>query len=784
MYRRIKEIDLTGEREGEARDMINWKDLKISKLLTISQILIIVLVLTMGVISAFATQRLWHYNESLRNHPFTTQAALAAIQNDALNIRLTMEEVVIKNNPMTSQTDKIRMDSYEVDANKQIKILENSYLGPKDDLDEVKEAIQEYHSVRVDTLDLLDAGNFTEASKRVRYDGICGVYARALIMKVNVMNDFATNKADELYQGALHNRNQTMWVLAICIIVISLLISAALMNLRKNIVPALKQLTNAADNFKQGNPPIKINYESSNELGILANSFQTMTERIESEVTAKIKQEAILLAARKEISMQAELLEVQAAYYVEKQLMEATLVSIGDGVISCDKNYNIIFLNKVAENLTGWNQENAVGLPIEEVFDIANEITLEKSENIIKKVILSGEIAELANHTVLISKDVKTIPIEDSAAPIFDESGNIVGAVLVFRDVTEKRQKLQSIEYLSYHDELTGLYNRRFYEEEMKRIDTPRNLPLTIVMGDVNGLKLVNDSFGHVIGDELLKKAAKAIKKGCRADDIIARLGGDEFIAILPNTGKTEINDIINRIKTNIDDEKIYDLEISISFGYGTKEKEGQSIQEIFKSAEDSMYRQKLGESSSIKSKTIDLIMNTLYEKNPREQLHSKRVSETCEFISHSMNLSEADTQQMKIAGLMHDIGKIGIDENVLNSPGLLNHQEWEEIKRHSEVGYRILSSCNEFAEIAISVLEHHERWDGKGYPKGLQGEEISLAARIIAIADSFDAMTGERTYKASLSNEEALEEIMKCAGTQFDPNITKVFVKRLLMES
>ena len=763
---------------------MNWKDLKISRMLTISQIAIIILVIIMGIISAFATQRLWQYNETLRNHPFTTQAALASIQTDILNIRLTMEEVVIKNNPMTSQADKIRMDSYELDTHKQIKILENSYLGPKSDLQDVKDAIKEYYSVRMETLEILDAGNVVEASKQVRYDGIGGVHARAVMIKVNVMNEFATIKADQLYEGALQNRNQTMLILAICIIVISILISVTLVNLRKNILPPLKELTHAADNYKQGNPPEKINYESSNELGNLANSFQMMTERIEREVSEKVRQEASLLAAREEISIQAELLELQAAYYVEKQLMEATLVSIGDAVISCDKNYKIIFLNKVAENLTGWKQDAAVGRSIEEVFDIANEDTLEKSENIIKKVILSGEIAELANHTVLISKEGVNIPIEDSAAPIFNENGDIVGAVLVFRDVTDKRQKLRSIEYLSYHDELTGLYNRRFYEEEMKRIDTPRNLPLTIFMGDVNGLKLVNDSFGHAVGDELLKKAALAIKKGCRADDIIARLGGDEFIAILPNTGKAEMDAIINRIKNNVNDEKISDLEISISFGYGTKETEGQKIQDVFKSAEDSMYRQKLGESSSIKSKTIDLIMNTLYEKNPREQLHSKRVSETCEFISRCINLAEAEANQMKIAGLMHDIGKIGIDENVLNSTGLLNHEEWEEIKRHSEVGYRILSSCNEFAEIAESVLEHHERWDGKGYPKGLRGEEISLAARIIAIADSFDAMTGERTYKSSLSVEEALQEIMKCAGTQFDPNITKVFVKGLIKES
>jgi diguanylate cyclase (GGDEF)-like protein/PAS domain S-box-containing protein len=760
--------------------MLRWKNVKISNLLTIGQITIILLVIIMGVISAFATQRLWNYNETLRNHPFTTQAALTSIQSDTLHIRLTMEEVVIKNNPITSQPDLERIDSYESDIQKQIKILENSYLGPKGDLEDVKDAVNEYHSVRLQTLELLDEGNFEEASKQVRYDGIGGVYNRDVIIKVDVMNEFASNKADQLYERALENRNQTMLILVVCIIAISILISGILITLRKNILLPLKELTNAADNYKQGNPTQKINYESSNEMGILSNSFQMMTTRIESEFTEKIEREARLLAARLEISTQAELIQTQSAYYLEKQLLEATLVSIGDAVISCDKNAKIILLNKIAENLTGWKQDEAIGHPIEDVFDIANEVTLEKSENIIKKVVVSGTIAELANHTVLINKVGMIIPIEDSAAPIFSDNGDIVGVVLVFRDVTDKRQKLRSIEYLSYHDELTGLYNRRFYEEELKRIDIPRNLPLTIFMGDVNGLKLVNDSFGHAAGDELLKKVAQAIKKGCRADDIIARLGGDEFIAILPNTGKEEIDVIINRIKTIVNDEKISDLEISISFGYGTKDNEGQSIQEIFKSAEDSMYRQKLGESSSIKSKTIDLIMNTLYEKNPREQLHSKRVSETCEFISQRIELTEAETQQMKIAGLMHDIGKIGIDEKVLNSTGLLSHEEWEEIKRHSEVGYRILSSCNEFAEIAESVLEHHERWDGKGYPKGLKGESISLTARIIAIADSFDAMTGERTYKASLSIEEAMKEILKCAGTQFDPFIAEVFVKGL----
>lgn len=763
--------------------MAKFKNIKISKLLNVSQIVIIVLVLAMGIFSAIAIQRLWQNTETFQSHPFTTQGALASIRNDILNTRLMMEEVVLKNDPATVQADEITMTSYEVDVNHQINILEQSYLGPKKDLQNVKDAVSDYHAIRLTTLDLLTAGNVSEASQRVRFDGLCGVESREAISKVDVMNDFAKNKASQLYADSLQNRNQTMTLLGICILLISVLISILLISLRRNILPPLRELTHAADNFEQGKVAEPIQYQSTNELGVLAHAFQNMTERIDRETKEKIEREASLLSARQEISAQAELLKMQDAFYIEKQLLEATLVSIGDAVISCDTNSRVLFLNKVAEVLTGWKQEQALAQPIEEVFRIANEITMEPSENIIEKVIISGKPAELANHTVLISKDGTEIPVEDSAAPIFQENGEIVGAVLVFRDVTDKRQKLRSIEFLSYHDELTGLFNRRFYEEEIKRIDTSRNLPLTIVMGDVNGLKLVNDSFGHTVGDELLQKAAQAIKKGCRTDDIIARLGGDEFIAILPNTGKTEIDGIINRIKGNMIEEKISDLEISISFGYGTKENNKQNIQEIFKAAEDSMYRQKLGESSSIKSKTIDLIMNTLYEKNPREQFHSKRVSETCELIARSINLSEDDTQQMKIAGLMHDIGKIGIDEKVLNSPGILSQDEWEEIKRHSEVGYRILSSCNEFAEVAVSVLEHHERWDGTGYPKGLKGEAISLAARIIAVADSFDAMIGERTYKTAMSVDEALKEIQRCSGKQFDPGIAEIFVNRFKPE-
>ena len=193
------------------------------------------------------------------------------------------------------------------------------------------------------------------------------------------------------------------------------------------------------------------------------------------------------------------------------------------------------------------------------------------------------------------------------------------------------------------------------------------------------------------------------------------------------------------------------------------------------------MYRHKLTESLSMRSRTIDLIMNTLFEKNKREMSHSKRVSEICESIAKTLRLNADAVNDLKTAGLMHDIGKIGIDEHILNKPNKLNKNEWDEIKRHPEIGYRILSSVNEFSEVAEYVLEHHERWDGQGYPRGLKGKKISLQARVIAFADAYDAMTSDRTYCKALSMEEALVEIKRCSGAQFDPAIAEVFVTDVL---
>lgn len=473
--------------------------------------------------------------------------------------------------------------------------------------------------------------------------------------------------------------------------------------------------------------------------------------------------------------------QLERALISEKKYLETTLKSVGDGVISTDNKGRIVLLNKIGEYLTGWTQAEAAGQPIEAVFNVINGYTGEKADNIVNKALSMGRIIELANHVILTSKDGSQRPIENCAAPIFEENGNISGVVVVFRDVSEAKRRQAEILHVSYHDYLTGLYNRRFYEEELKRLDTKKNLPLTLLMADINGLKLINDALGYAKGDEVIKKAGKKIAAGCRGNDIVSRLGGDEFIVILPKTDASGAECIIKRIRDHEADEKVGAFGISITFGFETKNDEQENIQDIFKQAENNLYTNKLYQNFGTISKTVDLVMQTLYEKNNREMLHSKRVSEICEAIAQQMGFETEMVNQIKLAGLVHDIGKIGIDENILNKPGKLNDTEWKEIKRHPEIGYRILNSSPEFMELTAYVLQHHEKWDGQGYPLGLKGKEISVQARIIGVADAYDAMTSYRTYGNELSDEEAIVEIKNASGSQFDPEIAGIFVEKVM---
>ena len=440
--------------------------------------------------------------------------------------------------------------------------------------------------------------------------------------------------------------------------------------------------------------------------------------------------------------------------------------------IICDElgkpiDYRFISANTSFEKMTGLRADDIIGKTVKEVLPNTEQSWIEIYGN----VALKGESVHFESHTKELNKyyEVKAYrPAPEEFATIFT-------------DITERKKKDEDILYLNYHDDLTGLYNRRFYEEEIKRLDNESNLPISIIMGDVNRLKLVNDAFGHGKGDELLQKAAAAIRSACKTDHIIVRWGGDEFVILLPKTKAEEVEEIANRINDIFSNEHINAISCSISLGWDTKKKIEEDIGIVIKNAEDYMYRHKINKSEGMRSNTISTIINTLHEKNPREEQHSKRVSEICQNIGRAIGLSEIEVNKLKLVGLLHDIGKIDIEQSILSKPGKLTAQEYDELKRHPEIGYRILRSSNEMLELADCILAHHERWDGTGYPKGLKGEAIPRVARIIALADSYDAMTRERTYRKTMSEEEATSQIRKNAGTQFDPEIARIFVEKVL---
>ncbi len=465
----------------------------------------------------------------------------------------------------------------------------------------------------------------------------------------------------------------------------------------------------------------------------------------------------------------------------ETETLSATLHSIGDGVIATDAQGRVTSINEVAERLTGWQEKEAQGKPFAEVFQIISDLNNLPCENPVDKVFLSGDVVELANHTILVAKDGSRYFIEDCASPIHHVNGEIIGAVLVFRDVTEKKQKQREIEYLGNHDYLTGLFNRRYFVEAFDTFVRTEQYPLGVMMLDVNGLKIINDAYGHTAGDLALTAVTGILSKAFQPCDVIARIGGDEFAILLPNTSLQAMDACKDAIRQSMSENLIMNVPLSIAIGYESNEGHFKSLDEMLKTAENHMYRQKFTEGISMRNRAIQAILQTLTDKYQLEKIHSERVSSYARRIGEAMYLSADQLKELEMAGMYHDIGKMSIPDAILQKPGKLSAEEYDLIKNHTQVGYHILRAADEYSDLAIHALQHHEHWDGKGYPTGLKGNQILLISRIISVADAFEAMTAERPYKKSMTLEEAKTELLRAAGTQFDPDIVKIFLEQVL---
>lgn len=354
------------------------------------------------------------------------------------------------------------------------------------------------------------------------------------------------------------------------------------------------------------------------------------------------------------------------------------------------------------------------------------------------------------------------------------EDGTIIGSVITFLDNTERKRNQEKIAFLSLHDQLTGLHNRTYADQAMVRLDTEDQLPLSIIIGDVNGLKLTNDIFGHAMGDKLLQRIARSLRLSCRTSDVVSRIGGDEFLILLPHTDGNEADQIAKRIEEHLEEDGIRAGKRSIALGSATKTSTEETIQGTFDRAEDQMYRRKTLRRAETHKKQLQDLSEMLYEKAPGERLHAVKVQRHAARIASLLHLNDEEASKLQRAGLYHDIGKVVLEPEIITSKNRSTLVQ-ERYREHVSAGYRILNMFEETVDLAPMILHHHEWWDGSGYMKGLRGTEIPYFSRLLRLAEVW-----EREHLDQATNEQIEKTLTKLAGIEVDPHLVERILSAL----
>ncbi len=353
--------------------------------------------------------------------------------------------------------------------------------------------------------------------------------------------------------------------------------------------------------------------------------------------------------------------------------------------------------------------------------------------------------------------------------------------LLMIRDVTESVRLEEKLRDMIDRDYMTGLYSRKVFEEYMNDYERVPDKSVALIIVDIDGLKMLNDTFGHLAGDEVIKKTGEFLFQSIQTDGLIARLGGDEF-GVLLETGDEGI--VVQEMKKVMDRLTVFNstselIQISLSYGYAIY-KGGQNknnMTELFSQADNFMYHHKMLKSESVRSGLVNTLMKALEVRDFITEGHADRMEKLAYKLAKRIGLRRSKVDKVKLLAKFHDIGKVGISDNILNKPGKLTDDEYTIMKTHSQIGKRIANESKELRDIANLILYHHERWDGNGYPENLKGDAIPIECRILSIVDTFDAMTNDRPYRKALPIQVAYNEIIENKGSQFDPYLVDEFI-------
>ncbi len=561
--------------------------------------------------------------------------------------------------------------------------------------------------------------------------------------------------------------------LAGVLVVIAVLVSFFIYYfIARRLLKPIKELLMKAEKFSAGDLSQRISIARTDEIGRISESFN----KVANNMQRLINHLEDTVALRTE-----ELHKTNKVLEENQNQLRLILDSTAEAIYGTDLEGLCTFCNESCLNLLGYtSQKDLLGKDMHDLIhhSLKDGTPFPKEACPIIQAIRRGEGVH-SSEEVLWRSDWTCFDAEYRALPQC-RNGQIVGSVLTFVDITERKKDEEQVRFLSCHDSMTGLMNRRCFEHELKAKDIESNLPISVIFIDINGLKMVNDTFGHSAGDELIMNAAAVLNGNCREGDIAARVGGDEFAVLLPQTRPEDAEILATRLKTEFSHQKINVISCSMALGVDTKFKSYQRMEKVMETAENEMYKEKAVSKQNFSVDAIESMIKTLHVRSPREKWHSQKVGRMCEELGTAMGLPEPEIKKLREAGYLHDIGKIALSETILGkSPETLTEAEREMMRQHPAVGYRILNLSEDTSDLANGVCGHHERWDGTGYPKGLKGEEIARIARIISIAEAYDRMTNYGTCTQTCKLE-ALQTLQENAGKRFDPQITALFVQMM----
>lgn len=387
---------------------------------------------------------------------------------------------------------------------------------------------------------------------------------------------------------------------------------------------------------------------------------------------------------------------------------------------------------------------------------------LESGKEVIKNCPDQHEL--LVKYKELLGQYEKLLKISKKIFTISDIQGRVL------------KQRETEIEKISYHDSLTKLYNRAYVDNVVGQLMEPANYPISLIMGDINGLKLINDVFGHEKGDQLIILAAKVLQHCCRHRDLVARWGGDEFLILLPNTNQEHCEKVVERIKLACAEERLGPIEISLAMGSTTLESPERSYVDAFSEAEMRMYKKKLQESQDIRQKIVKDLENKLATSSSTIPGHIQRLKQLGIQFAGVLGIAQDSTDLKNLLLLisLHDTGNLVLPTAAqIDQANLIDDVDRTLLRTHNEIGYRTAVALGE-TQVAEAILALQEHWDGTGTPNGLQGKRIPLISRMLAIMDTFDLLT--HAQENPINSEKALQKITAQSGHQFDPDLVRVF--------